>query len=171
MVYSEVGHGTTFKIYLPATDDRPQGYKRDSGPEDSFRGTETVLLAEDEEVVRKLVSQVLRIYGYKVLETSGGEAALLICKTHPEPIHLLLTDVIMPAMSGRELSNHLTKLRPETKVIFMSGYTDTAIVYHGVLEEGANFIQKPFSTYDLAAKVREVLDKTITDDEGVLASV
>ena len=169
LVYSEVGHGTTFKIYLPATDDRPQGYKRDSGPEDSFRGTETVLLAEDEEVVRKLVSQVLRLYGYQVLETAGGEEALLISESHPTPIHLLITDVIMPTMSGRELSDRLLKLRPETKVIYMSGYTDTAIVYHGVLEEGAHFIQKPFSTYDLAAKVREVLDKRIPDDEAVLA--
>jgi PAS domain S-box-containing protein len=157
-VYSEVGLGTTFKIYLPRTDERLQAYKRDSGPEEFLRGTETVLLTEDEEIVRKLACQVLRIYGYQVLDAANGDAALLICESHPAPIHLLITDVIMPGMSGRELATRLTELRPEMKVLYMSGYTDSAIVHHGVLDEGANFIQKPFSTDVLAIRVREVLD-------------
>lgn len=157
-VYSEAGLGTTFKIYLPRTDESPQLYKRDSGLEEVLRGTETVLLAEDEEVVRKLACQVLRIYGYQVLEAADGKAALLICESHSAPIHLLITDVIMPGMSGRELANRLTELRPEMKVLYMSGYTDNAIVHKGVLDEGANFIQKPFSTDVLAIRVREVLD-------------
>ena len=157
-VYSEVGLGTTFKIYLPRTDESLQVYKRDPGPEEFLLGTETVLLTEDEQVVRKLACQVLRIYGYQVLEAANGNAALLICESHPAPIHLLITDVIMPGMSGRELASRLTELRPDMKVLYMSGYTDSAIVHQGVLDEGANFIQKPFSTDVLAIKVRELLD-------------
>lgn len=157
-VYSEIGLGTTFKIFLPSTEESPQAYNRDCGPEEFLRGTETVLLTEDEEVVRKLACQVLRIYGYHVLEAADGTAALLICESYPAPIHLLITDVIMPGLSGPDLANRLTELRPEVKVLYMSGYTDSAIVHQGILEEGANFIQKPFSTDVLAIKVREILD-------------
>jgi CheY-like chemotaxis protein len=158
-VYSEVGLGTTFKIYLPRTDESLQVYKRDSGAEEFLRGTETVLLAEDEEVVRKLACQVLRLYGYQVLEAADGNEALLICESHPAPIHLLITDVIMPAMSGRSLAARVTELRPDMQVLYMSGYTDNAIVHHGVLDEGTNFIQKPFSTDVFAIRVREVLNQ------------
>jgi two-component system cell cycle sensor histidine kinase/response regulator CckA len=157
-VYSEIGLGTTFKIFLPSTEESPQAYRRDSGPEEFLRGTETVLLTEDEEVVRKLACQVLRIYGYHVLEAADGTAALLISESYPAAIHLLITDVIMPGLSGPDLANRLTELRPEVKVLYMSGYTDSAIVHQGILDEGANFIQKPFSTDVLAIKIREILD-------------
>jgi len=156
-VYSEIGVGTTFKIYLPRTDESLQVYKRDSGPEEFLRGTETILLAEDEEVVRKLACKVLRLYGYQVLDAADGPEALLICESHSGPIDLLITDVIMPGMSGRTLATRLAELRPEMKVLYMSGYTDKAIVHHGVLDGDTDFIQKPFSTDVLAIKVRECL--------------
>jgi two-component system, cell cycle sensor histidine kinase and response regulator CckA len=157
-VYSEVGRGTTFKIYLPRVDEGAEEYKRSAEAEGAVRGAETVLLTEDEEIVRKLARQVLELYGYRVLEAANGGTALLICERHAGPIHLLITDVVMPEMSGRELADRLAGLRPEMKVLYMSGYTDNAIVHHGVLDESANFIQKPFSTDALARKVREVLD-------------
>lgn len=157
-VYSEVGAGTTFKIYLPSTDESAQIYKRETGHEEFLRGTETVLLAEDEAIVRNLACQVLRTYGYQVLEATDGNSALGISNNHAAPIHLLITDLIMPGMSGRNLATRLTESRPEMKVLYMSGYADAAIVHHGVLDKGANFIQKPFSTDVLAIRVREVLD-------------
>ncbi|HJQ23668.1 MAG TPA: PAS domain S-box protein [Blastocatellia bacterium] len=157
-VYSEVGRGTTFKVYLPrVTEDAPED-ESVSKPEPPLRGTETVLLAEDEEVVRRLAREVLEGYGYRVLEAGNGGAAFSACVGHDGPIHLLITDVVMPGMGGRDLANRLSRLRPEMKVLFMSGYTDDAIVHHGVLEAGIPFIQKPFSPDDLARKVREVLD-------------
>jgi PAS domain S-box-containing protein len=159
-VYSELGQGTTFKVYLPRIDEGAAEYKRSAENEDAFRGTETVLLAEDEEMVRKLSARVLEMYGYQVLEAANGGTAFLICERHQGNIDLLLTDVIMPEMSGRELANRLNELRPEMKVLFMSGYTDDAIVHQGVLDEDENFIQKPFTPNALGQKVREVLDKS-----------
>lgn len=157
-VYSELGHGTTFKIYLPRVDEGPQEYTRSEETEDIPHGRETILLAEDEDLVRKLAREVLETLGYQVLEATNGGAALLLCERHTEQIHLLITDVVMPEMSGRELSDRLSLLRPDMKVLFMSGYTNNAIVHQGVLEEGAHFIQKPFSPDVLARKVRDVLD-------------
>jgi PAS domain S-box-containing protein len=160
-VYSEIGRGTTFKLYLPGVDEGAQQYKRTAETEEDIQGTETILLAEDEEMVRKLAREVLEMYGYRVLEAADGDEALLICEQHKQPIPLLITDVIMPGMSGRELSDRLVQLRPEMRVLYMSGYTDDAIVHQGVLDEGTNFIQKPFSTIALARKVRQVLqDRT-----------
>jgi PAS domain S-box-containing protein len=159
-VYTEVGQGTTFKVYLPRIDEGVKEYRRIVEDEDSLQGTETILLAEDEEMVRKLSARVLEMYGYKVLEAANGGMAFLICERHQEKIDLLLTDVIMPEMSGRELADRLSPLRPEMKVLFMSGYTDDAIVHQGVLDEDENFIQKPFAPSALAQKVREVLDKS-----------
>ncbi|HEY0321200.1 MAG TPA: response regulator [Pyrinomonadaceae bacterium] len=158
-VYSEVGRGTSFKVYLPRVDEGAQEYKRSAEPEEAIQGAETILLAEDDDMVRKLASEVLSLYGYQVLEAANGGAALLICERHKEPIHLLVTDVIMPEMSGRELANRLSQLRPEMKVLYMSGYTDNAIVHQGVLDEETHFIQKPFAPDALARKVREVLGK------------
>ena len=122
-------------------------------------GTETILLVEDDEMVRKLVNEVLDNEGYRLLEAANGVAALSICALYEEPIHLLLTDVVMPEMSGRELANRLAAVRPELKVLYMSGYTDDVIVHHGVLDEGTEFIQKPFTPDVLARKIKEVLDR------------
>jgi len=157
-VYSEAGEGTVFKIYLPRVDEAAQDYKPDHGGEESLDGTEIVLLAEDDERVRGLVRAVLEGYGYRVLEAEGGSAALSVSERHEGPIHLLLTDVVMPKMSGRELANHLARSRPGMKVLYMSGYTDESIVHHGVLDAGTPFIQKPFEPEALARKVRELLD-------------
>src|SRR5258706_7909952 len=122
------------------------------------QGAETILVVEDDESVRSLVKEVLAGSGYQVLEAASGAAALSICARHESPIHLLLTDVVMPEMSGRELSDLLTRIRTGMKVLFMSGYPDESIVHHGVLDEKKEFIQKPFASDILARKVREVLD-------------
>ncbi|HYJ46250.1 MAG TPA: PAS domain S-box protein, partial [Pyrinomonadaceae bacterium] len=156
-VYSEPGRGTTFKIYLPRVDERAEEVGHNSTAELAL-GTETILLAEDEELVRHLAREVLEMHGYNVLEAANGGAAFLICERHQGPIHMLLTDVVMPEMGGGELAKRLASIRPEMRVLYMSGYTDNAIVHHGVLDEGANFIQKPFSADALAQKVREILD-------------
>jgi CheY-like chemotaxis protein len=159
-VYSEVGQGTSFKIYLPRVEEplekaRGRANKIEALP----AGTETVLVVEDEEEVRKLTVLVLKRQGYKILEAAQGGGALLICEKHDGPIHLMVTDVVMPGMSGHDLAKRVESLHPEMKVLYMSGYTDDAIVHHGVLEPGTNFIQKPFTPDSLARKVREVLDQ------------
>jgi two-component system, cell cycle sensor histidine kinase and response regulator CckA len=159
-VESEVGRGTIFRVYFPRAGEGAREYRRGAEPEEVLRGGETVLLTEDEETVRRLAREVLEIYGYRVLEAANGGAAFLICERHEGPIHLLVTDVVMPEMSGRELADRLARLRPDMKVLYMSGYTDGAIVSQGVLEEGADFIHKPFAPDALARKVREVLDRS-----------
>jgi CheY-like chemotaxis protein len=157
-LYSEPGRGTTFKIYLPRVD----------GPElqgpavqkaDSVSGSETILLVEDEESVRQLARQILAIEGYTVLAAENGEAALALCARYEGPIHLLVTDVVMPRMSGRRLADQLAISRPETKVLYTSGYTDNAIGHQGEVEPGTPFLQKPFTPTTLRSKVREVLDQ------------
>lgn len=125
---------------------------------ETLRGTETVLLVEDDEPVRRLVHKVLEDCGYRLLDAANGVEALSTCEQSEEPIHLLLTDIVMPGMSGRELANRLAALRPEIKVLFMSGHTDEAIVHHGMLDADTTFIQKPFAPDALARKVRDVLD-------------
>ena len=158
--YSEPGLGTTFKIYLPRVEETSHAYK----PEISRKeikapgGTETVLLVEDEEAVRSMVSKVLQNKGYRVLEASHGNEALEVCDKFEGPIHLMVTDVIMPQMSGRELAERLALVRPEMGVLYMSGYPDNTIVQHGVLEPGTAFLQKPFTISALELKVREILD-------------
>lgn len=121
------------------------------------KGTETVLLVEDEEAVRKLAKEILEMQGYTVLAAQAGDQALQLCKRHDGPIHLLITDVVMPGMSGRELVERLSGKRPHLKVLYMSGYTDDAIVRHGILEAVTNFIQKPFAPDVLCHKVQDVL--------------
>jgi two-component system cell cycle sensor histidine kinase/response regulator CckA len=157
LVQSEPGHGTTFRIYLPRVEEsaEPVGMVRISQPQHG--GSETVLLVEDEESVRQLVRETLETKGYTVLEASNGEAALQIVTHHSEPIHMLITDVVMPGMSGRELSARLCATHPQTKVLYLSGYTEDAIVHEGVLEPGTAFLQKPFTLHMLSRKVREVL--------------
>ncbi|HKO51312.1 MAG TPA: PAS domain S-box protein [Polyangiaceae bacterium] len=159
-VSSEVGCGSTLKIYLPrlnagANTHQPE---RASPAAVNLRGVETVLLVEDNAQVRALVTAILRRNGYQVLEAATGGDALLICEQHKEVIHLLLTDVVMPRMSGRELWERLAPLRPSMKVLFMSGYTDDAVLHHGVLSSDVSFIQKPLMPGPLIAKLREVLD-------------
>jgi CheY-like chemotaxis protein len=157
-VYSEPGKGTTFKVYLPRVEEGAQYYREQEPAAEVPRGTETILLVEDAEMVRNLTREVLENCGYDVIEASNGKRALSICKNRTEPIDLLLTDVVMPEMSGRELADRLVGLHPEMQVLYMSGYTQDAIVHRGTLDEGTNFIQKPFSPDALARKVRIVLD-------------
>ena len=159
-VYSEPGRGATFKIYLPRVDDAADEYKHTTQEAKLAEGSETILLVEDEEMLRKLARQTLKGYGYHILEASNGDEAIGISRQYEGEIQLLLTDVIMPGMNGRELSNRLLETRPKLRVLFMSGYTDDAIVHQGVLDESANFIQKPFPPESLAKKVREVLDQS-----------
>jgi PAS domain S-box-containing protein len=157
-VYSEPGRGTTFKIYLPRVPDTAPALEPEPSPPAMPSGAETVLVVEDEEAVRALARQVLEMHGYTVLEASHGGEALLLCEQRREPIHLLLTDVVMPHMSGQELAERLAAQHPEMKVLYMSGYTDQAIVHHGVLEPDLFYLQKPFSSNALVHKVRQVLD-------------
>ena len=159
-VNSAADRGSTFLIYLPrveAPEDVVQGADRPLLPHPS-PGTETVLLVEDEEVVRRLAREILSGNGYRVLEAGNGREALLLSEAHRGEIHLLLTDVVMPKMSGRELTGRIRPLRPGLRILYMSGYTDDAILRHGVLEDGIPFLQKPFTPEGLARKVREVLD-------------
>ncbi|PYV87947.1 MAG: hybrid sensor histidine kinase/response regulator [Acidobacteria bacterium] len=157
--YSEPGQGTTFKVYLPQVQGEVSVEAETvPAPVELPLGSETVLLVEDEDSVRNLVRTILRKNGYTVLEARHGAEALRVAIQHTGPIHLMLTDVVMPLMSGRQLAERLAPLRPDMKVIYMSGYTDQAIVHHGVLEPGTIFLQKPFTPNSLACKVREVLD-------------
>jgi DNA-binding NtrC family response regulator len=124
---------------------------------DALHGNETILAVEDDDLLRPLIIDVLKIYGYEVLEARDGDEAWRLCKDHAGPIHLMLTDVVMPRMSGPQLAEQVAARRPQMKVLFMSGYTNDTILHHGILHEGISFIQKPFSPDDLAKKVREML--------------
>jgi CheY-like chemotaxis protein len=157
-VESAPGQGTTFQIYLPRVDDPVLEVGISVASDDSGRGSETILVVEDETHVRDLVAQMLQASGYTVLTAADPAAALELSNRHPGPIHLLLTDVVMPEMSGRELRQRLKSLRPRTRVLYMSGYTDEALGRHGVLEPGIFLLQKPFRMGELGQKVREVLD-------------
>jgi CheY-like chemotaxis protein len=159
-VYSELNQGTTFKIYLPRVEEEATFLRHRDDTEILPQGRETVLLVEDDPSVRGFVVQVLRRQGYTVLEATNGKEALRVVQEEAgRKIHLLLTDVVMPQMGGKELADRLKILQPDIKVLFISGYTDNAIVHHGVLEPNINFLQKPFSPTALPRKVREVLDK------------
>jgi PAS domain S-box-containing protein len=161
-VYSEPGHGACFRIYLPEAEAVPRAAEPTvSGPAPAraVRGTETVLVVEDESAVRELTRQVLRLQGYAILDAANGGEALAVAAAHDGPIHLLVTDVVMPGMTGPDLAAKLQAVRPEMKVLFLSGYTSHAMVGGGMLEEGTNFLQKPFTPMDLAGTVRLILDR------------
>jgi CheY-like chemotaxis protein len=159
-VYSELGSGTTFKIYLPlALADDKEPMIQEVTADDTVRAiTETILLVEDEEMVRKLTREILEEKGYRVLEAKNGEEAVAIANGNANSIQLLLTDVVMTRMNGKKAADTMGPLHPSMKILYMSGYTDDAIVHHGVLDAGTNFIEKPFTAERLSSKVREVLD-------------
>jgi PAS domain S-box-containing protein len=159
-VYSEPGRGSTFKVYLPQVGEFVRAPSVADESSEPHSGSGTVLLVEDEEAVRELVGDNLRQNGYTVLEAKNGADALEIAEKHRTRIHLMVTDVVMPGMSGRELAQRLAARHANMKVLYMSGYTDSAIVHHGVLESGTFFLQKPFRAEDLARKVRELLESS-----------
>jgi CheY-like chemotaxis protein len=157
-VYSELGLGTAFKVYLPRDREAGPSPKASSDLLVPLRGTETILVVEDEDGVRALARQILEGFGYQVLDARQGAEAIGVCEQQPGPIDLLITDVVMPGMSGRQVAEQVAERRPGLRVLFLSGYTDDAIVHHGVLDLGMPFLQKPFSPMALALKVRQVLD-------------
>lgn len=156
-VYSEPGGGTTFKVYLPVSEATHEPPAESVAPS-TLRGSETILLVEDNEDVRQVAEQILRRYGYRVLVAQNPGEASLTAERHPHAIQLLLTDVVMPQMSGRELAERLLVKRPELKVLYMSGYTENSVVHHGILDSGIAYLQKPLVPEALARRVREVLD-------------
>jgi CheY-like chemotaxis protein len=166
-LYSEVGRGTSFKIYLPAIDAVAADLDVAGDPDVALRptvpsrGNETVLLVDDEPALRRLVARVLRSRGYRVLEAGHPKDALTLLDDHPDDIQLLVTDIVMPEMGGRLLASRVQAAHPETRVLYMSGYSDGAVVQNGMLEPGMAFLQKPFTPGALAQKVREVLDSPV----------
>jgi signal transduction histidine kinase/ActR/RegA family two-component response regulator len=167
-VYSEPGLGTTFKIYLPRISGPATHDSLAPALDSAVSGTETVLVVEDEEAVRRLAQRILFRAGYLALGANGGEEALALARGHAGRIHLLLTDVVMPGMGGRELAERLVEERPGLRVLYMSGYTGEMVLHHGVLENDRRFLGKPFSAPDLLRKVRETLDGTGRTPSGGL---
>ena len=159
-VYSEPGQGTTFRIHLPRHMDIQAAPQLDAPANTAPRGDETVLLVEDDLPLLNLSARMLRGLGYTVLTANAPEAARRLADEHPGKIHLLLTDIIMPGMNGRELAEQLTARLPQLKCLFMSGFTADVIARQGILDDDVHFIQKPFSAADLAAKIRNTLEAT-----------
>ncbi len=158
-VHTEPGRGTTFKVYLPVVEAEEEAARAVESVQDRMQGTETILVVEDEKLLLRLISRILARQGYRVIEASSAGEAILASERYEDSIDMMLTDVIMPQMSGVELGERLLAAHPGMKVLYMSGYTDSAIVHHELLNEGVMFIQKPFSAEKIALKVREVLDR------------
>ena len=157
-VYSEPGLGTVFKIYFPVTEEAIEERAVEKVSDDALRGTETILVVDDSEALRPVVTRILRHYGYAVIEAAGGDEAVRLAERESNPIHLLLTDIVMPGMSGPELARDLLRWHPALRVLFMSGYAENAIVREGLRQPSAGFIEKPFSPETLAREVRRALD-------------
>jgi PAS domain S-box-containing protein len=156
-VYSEPGRGTTFKVYLPRVDEPlDQAAATPPSPEPPV-AWETVLLVEDEGALRSMIQEILQEAGYTVLPAATSDAALDAVRSHPGPVHVMVTDVVLPRMGGRELAEQVAALRPSLRVLYMSGYTDEAIVHHGMLDPGMHFLQKPFTADDFLRRIRELL--------------
>ena len=164
-VDSRPGQGTTFKIYLPRLEAAVEAPEATMTLAAKLEGSETILVVEDEDALRTLLCRFFRLYGYNVMEARHGGEALLLCERHPGPIHLMVTDVVMPQMSGKELADRLAPLHPEMAVFFMSGYTDSDLSAYGAPESSQHFIPKPFRPMDLVKKVRDFLDAS----QGVTA--
>lgn len=163
-VDSEPALGTRFKIYFPEVQRKevatsPEASQSDSAP---ARGSETILVVEDEQAVREPSCEFLRQAGYTVLEATNGREAVALMETHAGPIQLIVTDVVMPVMSGGELAEHCSRVRPETKLLFVSGYAESVVKDHRILDLRGNFLQKPFGLRALATKIREVLSPSPT---------
>ena len=157
-VYSELGSHTCFKVYLPRTDEVAEEPRPGMQESEVTGGTETILLAEDEAPLRALIGTILERNGYQVLRAANGIEALRICEQFEGKIHLMLTDVVMPDMNGKQLANRVVSRRPEIKILYMSGYTDNTIVHHGILDRGVEFIPKPLKSGPLLKKVREIIN-------------
>jgi CheY-like chemotaxis protein len=158
-VYSEPGHGATFKVYLPRVDGPATPALAERTAVDSLRGTESILVVEDQEALRRMIEEILEEQGYTVLAAADGRTALDLARAHAGPLQLLLTDVVMPGMNGRELAERLGALRPGIRALFMSGYSDGSITDRGLLATGASLIQKPFSGDALKLAVRKALEQ------------
>jgi CheY-like chemotaxis protein len=173
-VESEIGHGSSFKVYLPLVEEPVRVQEAAAPAAGTLRGSETVLVVEDAEALRKLSVTLLEQSGYRVLSAANGAEALELAQKDSQSIDLLLTDVIMPGLGGHELAQRLEALRPGLKVLYMSGYTDSSIGQHGVLEAGISLLHKPFTEEELVRKIREVLDagkrRAPLAEEAVLAT-
>jgi CheY-like chemotaxis protein len=158
-VYSEMGKGTTFKIYLPALDEPAQQLEIEKPASASIlKGEETILVVEDEKIVRELAVKMLKRMNYNVLYAENGAKALEVAQQYEGVISLLITDVVMPGMNGRELARQLQQMRPNIKILFTSGYTENAIAHHGIIDKNLNFIGKPYSSRELGKKIRSLFD-------------
>jgi CheY-like chemotaxis protein len=157
-VESEIDRGTTFQVQFPRIDQAPKTVTAEKSSITIPNGSETILLVEDEEQIRRAAVEVLTILGYQVYEAGNGIQALQLAELFTKPIHLLITDIVMPRMNGKDLAEKIKSLHPETKILFISGYTDDLISRGGTLEENVHFLGKPFSHQQLALKVRETLD-------------
>ncbi len=163
LVYSEPGLGSTFKIYLPRVDEPSIVQAQQPAERVNFRGTETVLVVEDEEGVRRVLLEMLQQAGYRVLGACGGQEAIEMCRASDDPVQVLITDVVMPKMGGRELAARIRQVTPGIRVLFVSGYADSVVLHHGALEADTHFLQKPFTVEQLGRKVREVLEARAGD--------
>jgi two-component system cell cycle sensor histidine kinase/response regulator CckA len=162
MAYSEVGHGTTFRIYFPRVREAAESRKQRSNQAESAKGSETILIVEDEEALRGLARELLEAHGYKVMEAERGDQAIRLVENSQMPIDLLLTDVVMPGMGGKQLAKRLLELRPGLRILYMSGYTDDVINPRGILSGNTLLLPKPFTRAVLLNKVREALSTKIS---------